>query len=244
MKGYQISQYDLPFCVTRPARSRGDRRPRQRHAHFRVGIIRVHLEEDTARLLHRTAPDGAPYSLMDVNRAGCPSWRSSPRPTSPRPKKPSSTWYSCATSCAGSASPQATWKKAPSACDANVSVRPAGQAEYGTKVEVKNMNSFKAVRDALEYEVERQIGVLESGGRIVQETRGWDDARNVTVSQRTKEQAHDYRYFPEPDLPPLTFTPTSSVEALRASLPELARRAPRPLYRSSTASRATTPSSL
>src|SRR5947209_6955148 len=91
--------------------------------------------------------------------------------------------------------------------DANVSVRPEGQAEFGTKVEIKNMNSFKAVRSALEYEVERQTGVLQSGGRVVQETRGWVEGRGITVSQRSKEAAHDYRYFPEPDLPPLTFTP-------------------------------------
>ena len=105
-------------------------------------------------------------------------------------------------------------------CDANVSVRPAGQKEYGTKVEIKNMNSFKSVVAALKYEVIRQTAMLKSGERIPQETRGWDDIRNITVSQRTKEQAHDYRYFPEPDLPPLTFTP-EQVEALRAELPEL-----------------------
>ena len=104
--------------------------------------------------------------------------------------------------------------------DANVSVRPAGQEELGTKVEVKNMNSFKALRAALEYEVERQTGVLQGGGRIVQETRGWVEGRNVTVSQRSKEEAHDYRYFPEPDLPPLTFTDADIAE-FRAQLPEL-----------------------
>jgi aspartyl-tRNA(Asn)/glutamyl-tRNA(Gln) amidotransferase subunit B len=104
--------------------------------------------------------------------------------------------------------------------DANVSVRPASQQEYGTKVEVKNMNSFRSVRDALKYEVDRQTALLERGERIVQETRGWDDVRNITLSQRTKEQAHDYRYFPEPDLPPLTFT-DADREALRSSLPEL-----------------------
>jgi aspartyl-tRNA(Asn)/glutamyl-tRNA(Gln) amidotransferase subunit B len=104
--------------------------------------------------------------------------------------------------------------------DANISVRPAGHIELGTKVEVKNMNSFKALRSALEYEVERQIRVLESGGRVVQETRGWVEERGVTVSQRSKEEAHDYRYFPEPDLPPLTFSP-EDIEERRASLPEL-----------------------
>src|SRR3954471_17063176 len=104
--------------------------------------------------------------------------------------------------------------------DANVSVRPAGQSEFGTKVEVKNMNSFKSVRSALEYEVQRQTEVLRSGGRVVQETRGWVETRGVTVSQRSKEQAHDYRYFPEPDLPPLAFT-EKDVEEIRTTLPEL-----------------------
>jgi aspartyl-tRNA(Asn)/glutamyl-tRNA(Gln) amidotransferase subunit B len=104
--------------------------------------------------------------------------------------------------------------------DANVSVRPGGQEAFGTKVEVKNMNSFKSLRAALEYEVERQTRVLAGGGRIVQETRGWVEERGVTVSQRSKEEADDYRYFPEPDLPPLTFTP-EDVEEYRAQLPEL-----------------------
>ena len=220
MKGYQISQYDLPLLRERPSGCRGDRRAGQRHAHFRVGIIRVHLEEDTARLLHRTAPDGTPYSLMDVNRAGLPLMEivSAPDITSPEEAqlylmklRHILRWIGVSTG---------NMEEGAFRCDANVSVRPEGQAEYGTKVEVKNMNSFKAVRAALEYEVERQIGVLESGGRIVQETRGWDDVRGVTVSQRTKEQAHDYRYFPEPDLPPLTFTP-EQVEEVRAALPEL-----------------------
>src|SRR5207253_10575608 len=105
-------------------------------------------------------------------------------------------------------------------CDANVSLRPAGSSELGTKVEVKNMNSFRAIHRAIEYEVVRQIEVLDSGGRLTQETRGWNDARGLTVSQRTKEFAEDYRYFPEPDLPPLDVS-REWVAQIRAGLPEL-----------------------
>jgi aspartyl-tRNA(Asn)/glutamyl-tRNA(Gln) amidotransferase subunit B len=220
MKGYQISQYDLPFCVQgRVEVEETDARGNPVRT-FSVGIIRVHLEEDTARLLHRTGPGGTPYSLMDVNRAGLPLMEivSAPDITSPDEAQQYLIrlrhllrWIGVSTG---------NMEEGAFRVDANVSVRKADQVNFGTKVEVKNMNSFKAVRDALKYEVDRQIGVLESGGRIVQETRGWDDVHNVTLSQRTKEQAHDYRYFPEPDLPPLTFT-DEQREALRASLPEL-----------------------
>jgi aspartyl-tRNA(Asn)/glutamyl-tRNA(Gln) amidotransferase subunit B len=225
MKGYQISQYDLPFCVdghldVEQVNERGEI-----ERTFTVGIIRVHLEEDTARLLHRTGRDGS-YSLMDVNRAGLPLMEivSAPDINSPeeaelylRQLRHLLRWVGVSSG---------NMEEGAFRADANVSVRPAGQQEFGTKVEVKNMNSFKAVRAALEFELTRQVEVLRSGSRIVQETRGWDDVRNVTVSQRTKEQAHDYRYFPEPDLPPLTFS-DQDREALRASLPEMpdARRA-------------------
>jgi aspartyl-tRNA(Asn)/glutamyl-tRNA(Gln) amidotransferase subunit B len=220
MKGYQISQYDLPLCIeghvdVEETDARGNALRT-----FRVGIIRVHLEEDTARLLHRTGPDGVPYSLMDVNRAGLPLMEivSAPDITSPDEAqlylmqlRHLLRWIGVSTG---------NMEEGAFRVDANVSVRPSNQKEYGTKVEVKNMNSFKSVRDALKYEVERQVAVLESGGRIVQETRGWDDVHNVTLSQRTKEQAHDYRYFPEPDLPPLAFS-DAQREELRSALPEL-----------------------
>ncbi len=219
MKGYQISQYDLPLCVDGHLEvdvpdDRGNVKDT-----FRVGIRRVHLEEDTARLLHRTGPDGA-YTLMDVNRAGLPLMEivSEPDITSPEQAQLFAMklrhllrWLGVSTG---------NMEEGALRVDANVSVRPVGQAEFGTKVEVKNMNSFKALRAALEYEVERQTGVLQGGGRIVQETRGWVEGRNVTVSQRSKEEAHDYRYFPEPDLPPLTFT-DADLEEYRRQLPEL-----------------------
>jgi aspartyl-tRNA(Asn)/glutamyl-tRNA(Gln) amidotransferase subunit B len=220
MKGYQISQYDLPFCENGYLDVE-ETDPRGNVTRtFRVGIIRVHLEEDTARLMHRTGADGTSYSLMDVNRAGLPLMEIVSAPDISSPEEAELylqklrhllRWIGVSTG---------NMEEGAFRCDANVSVRPEGQADYGTKVEVKNMNSFKAVRAALQYEVERQTGLLERGERIVQETRGWDDPRGITISQRTKEQAHDYRYFPEPDLPPLTFTP-AQVEEIRATLPEL-----------------------
>jgi aspartyl-tRNA(Asn)/glutamyl-tRNA(Gln) amidotransferase subunit B len=225
MKGYQISQYDLPFCQDGylEVEETGPRGNVTRT--FRVGIIRAHLEEDTARLMHRTAPGpegtkDTPYSLMDVNRAGVPLMEIVSAPDISSPEEAELylvqlrhllRWLGVSTG---------NMEEGAFRCDANVSIRPAGQAEYGTKVEIKNMNSFKAVVAALKYEVARQAGMLRRGERIVQETRGWDDMRNITVSQRTKEQAHDYRYFPEPDLPPLTFT-QAQVDTLRAELPEL-----------------------
>jgi aspartyl-tRNA(Asn)/glutamyl-tRNA(Gln) amidotransferase subunit B len=214
MKGYQISQYDLPLCVN------GYLEIEDTDSQPKIGIIRVHLEEDTARLLHRTGPGGISYSLMDVNRSGVPLMEIVSAPDIASPEEAQLyliqlrhllRWIGVSTG---------NMEEGAFRVDANVSVRPAGQAEFGTKVEIKNMNSFKAVRAALEYEVVRQAEVLRSGGRIVQETRGWVEDRGITVSQRTKEQAHDYRYFPEPDLPPLTFTDDDRAN-LRAQLPEL-----------------------
>lgn len=221
MKGYQISQYDLPLCVDGylDVETTGDRGDVTGSS--RVGIHRVHLEEDTARLLHRTGPDGA-YTLMDANRAGLPLMEIVSAPDIQSPEQAQLylvqmrhllRWLGVSTG---------NMEEGAFRVDANVSVRPGGQEKYGTKVEIKNMNSFKAVRAALEYEVARQIGVLQGGGRVVQETRGWVDGRNVTVLQRSKEQAHDYRYFPEPDLPPLTFT-DADIADMRKQLPALPR---------------------
>ena len=222
MKGYQISQYDLPLCINGYLEVEGTvpKGNPDHHPPTTVRIRRVHLEEDTARLLHRTDSDGTPYSLMDVNRAGVPLIEivSEPDITSPEQAqlylmhlRHILRWIGVSTG---------NMEEGSFRVDANVSVRPASQQEYGTRAEVKNMNSFKAVRQALEYEVERQIGVLESGQKVVQETRGWVEARGITVSQRSKEEAHDYRYFPEPDLPPLTFS-EHDIEAIRTGLPEL-----------------------
>lgn len=220
MKGYQISQYDLPLCVAGylDVEVTNDRGEVQRN--FRVGIRRVHLEEDTARLLHRNEADGTPYALMDVNRSGLPLMEivSEPDITSPEEAqlylmqlRHLLRWVGVSTG---------NMEEGSFRVDANVSVRPTSQQEYGTRAEVKNMNSFKAVRAALEYEVARQVAILESGGKVVQETRGWVDDRGVTVPQRSKEEAHDYRYFPEPDLPPLTFS-EEEIKQIQASMPEL-----------------------
>jgi aspartyl-tRNA(Asn)/glutamyl-tRNA(Gln) amidotransferase subunit B len=220
MKGYQISQYDLPLCVQGhiDVDVTDDRGVRQR-AH-RVGIIRVHLEEDTARLLHRVDSDGNPYTLMDVNRSGVPLMEIVSAPDLSSPEEAQLYGLKLRHILRWIGASTGNMEEGSLRVDANVSVRPAGQAELGTKVEVKNMNSFKALRSALEYEVARQTEVLRNGGRVVQETRGWVEGRGVTVSQRSKEEAHDYRYFPEPDLPPLTFA-EGDVEQIRASLPEL-----------------------
>jgi aspartyl-tRNA(Asn)/glutamyl-tRNA(Gln) amidotransferase subunit B len=220
MKGYQISQYDLPLCVEgRLELEVVDERGETRRT-FAVGITRVHLEEDTARLLHRVGPDGVPYALMDVNRAGLPLMEivSEPDLQTPEDAQLYATHLRHVLRWIGAST--GNMEEGSLRVDANVSVRPRGQKEFGTKVEVKNMNSFKALRAALEYEVERQVRVLEGGGRIVQETRGWVEERGVTVSQRSKEKADDYRYFPEPDLPPLTFS-DRQIEEYRAQLPEL-----------------------
>lgn len=223
MKGYQISQYDLPLATNGWLAVETPGAPR------RIGIIRLHLEEDTARLLHRQGPEGTPsaaFSLIDVNRSGVPLMEIVSAPDLASPDEASLYLMQLRQILQYVEASSGNMEEGSFRCDANISVRPVGQQEYGTKVEIKNMNSFKAVRRALEYEVTRQVGVLESGGRVAQETRGWSDERGVTVGQRSKEFAHDYRYFPEPDLPPLTFT-QEQVARVAAGLPELpaARRA-------------------
>jgi aspartyl-tRNA(Asn)/glutamyl-tRNA(Gln) amidotransferase subunit B len=213
MKGYQISQYDLPLASDGWLEIETPAGPK------RIGIIRVHLEEDTARLLHRRE-NGNSYSLIDVNRAGVPLMEIVGAPDIATPEEAVLYLVKLRQILQYIEASSGNMEEGSFRCDANISVRPAGQAEYGTKVEIKNMNSFKAVRRALEYEVRRQTEILEAGGKIAQETRGWSDEQGVTVSQRSKEYAHDYRYFPEPDLPPLTFTPEQVAEVL-AQLPEL-----------------------
>ncbi len=214
MKGYQISQFDQPIAHDgwMTIRVNGDER--------RIGITRVHLEEDVAKLFHRTDTTGEGYSLLDVNRAGVPLMETVGEPDLRSPEEARQYLMKLQTILRYLGGSTANMEEGSFRCDANVSLRPAGHQELGTKVEVKNMNSFRAVYRALEYEVERQAALLRSGERIVQETRGWEEERGVTVSQRSKEYAHDYRYFPEPDLPPLTIS-SQWVEEMRAQLPEL-----------------------
>ena len=221
MKGYQISQYDMPLSERGWLDVATEDLGKQR-----IGITRVHLEEDTARLLHRTSPAGEKFSLIDVNRSGVPLMEIVSEPDLRSPQQARQYLIQLRQILRFLEVSTADMEKGSFRCDANISLRPPGAEEFGAKVEVKNMNSFRSVQSALEFEIRRQTEVLQAGGIIEQETRGWDEAGQITLSQRSKEQAHDYRYFPEPDLPPLQISP-DAVERIRAGLPELpeARRA-------------------
>jgi aspartyl-tRNA(Asn)/glutamyl-tRNA(Gln) amidotransferase subunit B len=173
-----------------------------------------------AKLLHRTDPDGESYSLVDVNRSGVPLMEIVGEPDLRSPEEARQYLVQLRSILQFLGVSTGNMEEGSFRCDANVSIRPTGTREFLAKVEVKNMNSFRAVYRALEYEVERHRKVLEGGGRLVQETRGWVEERGVTVSQRSKEYAHDYRYFPEPDLPPLVLS-HAWVEEIRSRLPEL-----------------------
>jgi len=209
MKGYQISQYDAPIARQGwlVIDSNGTKK--------RINITRVHLEEDVAKLWHR-----GDYSLIDVNRSGVPLMEivSEPEISSPEEARDYLVKLRAILRYLGVST--GNMEEGSFRCDANISVRPRGSKELLAKIEVKNMNSFKAVYQAMEYEAERQRRVLEEGGELVQETRGWVDEKGMTVSQRGKEYADDYRYFPEPDLPPLVFN-RAWIEEIRAKLPEL-----------------------
>ena len=215
MKGYQISQYDVPL-------SRNGYLTVQHNGQAKkIGITRVHLEEDTARLLHHEG-----YSLVDINRAGTPLMEIVSEPDMREPGEARLYMEQLREILVYLGVSSGRMEEGSLRCDANISVRPRGQQEFGVKAEIKNMNSFRSVERALAYEAQRQIALLREGGTVVQETRGWVETKGITVSQRSKEQAHDYRYFPEPDLPPLLIS-REWVAELRARLPELpdARRA-------------------
>ena len=212
MKGYQISQYETPIASKGWLEVDLDGQTR------RIGITRVHLEEDTAKLLHRSE-GGESYSLVDVNRAGSPLMEivGEPDIRSAEEARLYMTKLRSILQYLGVST--GNMQEGSFRCDANVSIRPKGSTKLPPhKVEVKNMNSFRAVFRALEFEVERQAKQLDSGQRVAQETRGWNEAKGVTVSQRSKEYAHDYRYFPEPDLPPMVIN--------RQWIGDLARRLP------------------
>ena len=178
------------------------------------------MEEDTARLTHKTSTSGETYSLIDMNRAGVPLMEIVGDPDLRSPDEARAYLIKLRQILRYIGVSKANMEEGNFRCDANISLRPFGTVEYGSKVEVKNMNSFRAVYNALMHEVARQTAELDAGNRIPQETRGWIDSEGRTVSQRSKEQAHDYRYFPEPDLPPITLTP-EEIAAIRARLPEL-----------------------
>ncbi|MGA7988489.1 MAG: Asp-tRNA(Asn)/Glu-tRNA(Gln) amidotransferase subunit GatB [Candidatus Dormiibacterota bacterium] len=214
-KGYQISQYDLPLSVNG-------------HLEFpvngetvRCGITRVHLEEDTGTMQHAgDVLQSAMSSLVDLNRCGVPLMEIVGEPDLRTPEAAREYLVRLRQILTYIGVNDGNLEQGSFRCDANVSLRRRGETELGVKVEVKNMNSFRAVQRALESEIERQTAVLDAGGTLVQETRGWVETHGRTISQRSKEQAHDYRYFPEPDLPPLRLD-SAFVERVRASLPEL-----------------------
>ena len=215
VKGYQISQYDLP--LVKGGWVEVSDGPTTRRIH----LERVHLEEDTGKLTH--VPGG---SLVDFNRSGVPLMEMVSQPEIRTPNEARAYLQKLRAILRTLGVSDADMEKGQLRCDVNVSLRPVGEARLGTKVEVKNLNSFRSVHRALEYEIGRQTEMLERGETIQQETRGWVDERGITVSQRSKEEAHDYRYFPEPDLPPV-FVDRAWLERLRLRLPELpdARRA-------------------
>ena len=215
MKGYQISQYDLPLAVDGHLDIEVDNLPR------RVRIERVHLEEDVAKLQHFPSADGDPYSLVDVNRSGVPLMEVVSAPDLRSAEEARTYLMTLHSILQYLGVSTASMQDGSFRCDANISIRPKGCSEYGTRTEIKNMNSFRSVYLALQFEAPRQRRIIEDGGRVIQETRGWVEERNVTVSQRSKEQAHDYRYFPDPDLPALAID-GAWVEEIRGRLPELA----------------------
>ena len=207
-KGYQISQYDEPFCEEGKLESDGKA--------FRV--TRIHLEEDTGKSMH---PAGEAYTLVDFNRAGVPLMELVTEPDFSTGKEASLFCQKLRQILRYLDVSNADMEKGQMRCEVNISLYSEGADRLsGTKVEIKNINSFRSVERAIEYEIVRQRGVLEAKETVVQETRGWDEVKNVTVSQRKKESAHDYRYFPEPDIPPFVFT-EEYVEQLRRTLPEL-----------------------
>jgi aspartyl-tRNA(Asn)/glutamyl-tRNA(Gln) amidotransferase subunit B len=219
-KGYQISQYDKPLAehgfIEVPA-SGGKNK---------IGITRVHLEEDAGKSLHEGLADAAENTAIDLNRTGVPLIEIVSEPDIASPDEAYEYLTRLKEIILYTGVSDGNMEEGSLRCDANVSVRPRGQKEFGTKAEIKNVNSFRFIRDALEYEIGRQIDVIESGGKITQETRLYNANEGKTYSMRSKEQAHDYRYFPEPDLLPLVVDEKWKAEIAQA-LPELpeARRA-------------------
>ena len=210
-KGYQISQYEHPICE---------------HGHIevvvegnvkKIGITRIHMEEDAGKNIHE---GGGNYSFVDLNRTGVPLMEIVSEPDIRSPREAAEYMKKLRAILRYLGVCDGNMEQGSLRCDANVSVRPEGQKEYGTRAEIKNINSFKFVEKAIEYEIKRQIKIMENSGKVIQETRLWDANRGLTESMRSKEEAHDYRYFPEPDLVPITVK-QSRIDEIRASLPEL-----------------------
>jgi aspartyl-tRNA(Asn)/glutamyl-tRNA(Gln) amidotransferase subunit B len=213
-KGYQISQYELPLATGGwlEIEVGGERK--------RIGITRLHMEEDAAKNLHEGFPDAAQYSHIDFNRGGVPLIEIVSEPDLRAPDEAYAYLTTLKQTLEYIAVSDCNMESGSLRCDANVSVRRRGAKEFGTKIEVKNLNSFRYLTHALEFEIERQIGALESGGTVMQETRLWNVAAGRTESMRSKEFAHDYRYFPEPDLLPVVIS-EARKNAILTEMPEL-----------------------
>ncbi len=211
-KGYQISQYDEPICINGYIDILGKR----------IGITRAHLEEDAGKLVHAGATGiaGSTYSLVDLNRAGTPLLEIVSEPDMRSSEEARAYMEELRTVLRYVGVCDGNLEEGSMRCDANISVRPYGQEEFGTRAEIKNVNSFKALQRAIEFEVDRQIEIIEEGGKVIQETRLWDDNYGETRSMRGKEDAHDYRYFPEPDLMPLEIS-DEWKNSIKEKMPEL-----------------------
>ncbi|MDA8423729.1 MAG: Asp-tRNA(Asn)/Glu-tRNA(Gln) amidotransferase subunit GatB, partial [Nitrospiraceae bacterium] len=210
-KGYQISQYELPVCEGGYVEIVIDGKIK------RIGLTRIHLEEDAGKNLHQ-AESGA--SLVDLNRAGTPLMEIVSEPDIRTAEEASEYLKKLRSILRYIEVSDADMEKGNFRCDANVSIRPVGSTEFGTRAEVKNVNSFKYVQKALEYEIKRQAQILDEGGKVIQETRLYDSSKGVTFSMRSKEEAHDYRYFPEPDLVPIVVA-KATIADIAKSIPEL-----------------------
>ena len=213
-KGYQISQYERPLALGGGLDISVEGRVKH------VGLTRIHMEEDAGKSLHEGFPDSDRRTYIDYNRSGVPLIEIVSEPDMRSAAEAAEFFERLRDILVWHGVNDGNMEEGSLRCDANVSVRPAGQERFGTKAEVKNLNSFRYVQKALEYEIERQIDLLEGGGRVVQETRLWDSAAGHTLSMRSKEEAHDYRYFPEPDLPPLVVD-DARIAAVRGTMPEL-----------------------
>ena len=213
-KGYQISQYERPLALGGglDITVNGVRKP--------VRLTRIHMEEDAGKSLHEGFPDSDRRTYIDYNRSGVPLIEIVSEPDMRSAAEAAEFFSRLRAILVWIGVTDGNMEEGSLRCDANVSVRPAGQTALGTKAEVKNVNSFRYVEKALEYEIERQIEIVETGGRVVQETRLWDSSAGRTLSMRSKEEAHDYRYFPEPDLPPLVID-EARIARVRATMPEL-----------------------
>jgi aspartyl-tRNA(Asn)/glutamyl-tRNA(Gln) amidotransferase subunit B len=213
-KGYQISQYDQPLAVN------GCLEYDEGGVHHRVGITRLHLEEDAGKSLHEGFADSNTRTYVDFNRSGVPLVEIVTEPALRSPRDAAAFFERLRAILVEIGTSDGNMEEGSLRCDANVSVRPAGSTALGTRTEIKNLNSFRFLQRALQHEIDRQAEIVAGGARVVHETLLWDQAAARTVAMRGKEEAHDYRYFPEPDLPPLVIPP-GRIEAIRAALPEL-----------------------